>query len=121
MRQIISSGSVKAFSLNREGIIQKLKRVAEEASHVFPTIVEVRLFGSLAKGEETGLSDADIFILIEGEKENPVERMKPYFSFFSDRLDIAIDMIVATKREVDSFDEVLACSKLLYPEEKEQN
>lgn len=121
MRQVISSGSVKAISLNREGIIRSLERVAQEASHLFPAIVEVRLFGSLAKGEETGLSDADIFILTEDEKENPVERMKPYFSFFSDRLDIAIDMIVATKREAESLSEVLACSKRLYPEEKEQN
>ncbi len=121
MRQVISSGSVKAISLNREGIIRKLERVAEEASRVFPAIVEVRLFGSLAKGEETGLSDADIFILAEDENDNPVERMKPYFNFFSDRLDIGIDMIVATKREAENLAEFLACSKRLYPEEKEQN
>ena len=62
MRQVISSGSVKAISLNREGILRRLKAVAEEASRVFPSIVEIRLFGSLAKGEETGLSDADLLI-----------------------------------------------------------
>ena len=121
MRQIISSGSVKAISLNREGVLRRLKEVAEEASRIFPSIVEVRLFGSLAKGEETGISDADLLIVIEGEKENPIERMKPYFSFFSDRLDIGIDMIVATKQEADSLKEALAYSKLLYPAEKEPN
>ena len=121
MRQIISSGSVKAISLNREVVIRRLKEIAEEASRVFPAIVEVRLFGSLAKGEETGISDADLLIITEGEKENPVERMKPYFSFFSDRLDIGIDMIVATKQEADSLKEVLSCSRLLYPPEKEPN
>jgi len=62
MRQIISSGSVKALSLNREGILRRLKAEGEEASRVFPSIVEVRLFDSLAKGEETGLSDADLLI-----------------------------------------------------------
>ena len=42
--------------------------------------------------------------------------MKLYFSFFSDRLDIGIDMFVATKQEaIDSFKEVLAYNKLLYP------
>jgi predicted nucleotidyltransferase len=112
---------VKAISLDREGVIRRLKEIAEEASRVFPAIVEVRLFGSLAKGEETGISDADLLIVTEGEKENPVERMKPYFSFFSDRLDIGIDMIVATKQEVDSLKEVLYHSRLLYPPEKEPN
>ena len=115
MRQIISSGSVKAISLNREGILRRLKAVAEEASRVFPSIVEIRLFGSLAKGEETGLSDADLLIITASENKNPIERMKPYFSFFSDRLDIAIDMIVATKDEAESLREVFAYSKLLYP------
>ncbi len=121
MRQIISSGSVKAISLNREGVLRRLKEIAEEASRVFPSLVEVRLFGSLAKGEETGLSDADLFIVTESEKANPVERMKPYFNFFSDRLDIGIDLIVATKREAESLREAIAYSKRLYPEEKENN
>lgn len=67
---------------NRDAILEKLKDIAEEASLVFPEIVEARLFGSLAKGEETGLSDADIFIVTESGEANPVERMKPYFSFF---------------------------------------
>ena len=121
MRQIISSGSVKAISLNREGVLRRLKEVAEEASRVFPSIVEVRLFGSLAKGEETGLSDADLLIVTESQNENPIERMKPYFSFFSDRVDIGIDMIVTTKHEVDSFKGAFAYSKLLYPPEKQSN
>jgi predicted nucleotidyltransferase len=85
---------VKAVSLDRERVLRRLKEIVEEASRVFPEIVEVRLFGSLAKGEETGLSDADLFIVTKGGKENPVERMKPYFSFFSDRMDIGVDMIV---------------------------
>ncbi len=121
MRQIISSGSVKAISLNREGVLRRLKEIVQEASRVFPEIVEVRLFGSLARGEETGLSDADLLIVTEGEIENPIERMKPYFSFFSDRLDIGIDMIVTTKQEVDSVKEAFIYSKLLYPPEKESN
>jgi predicted nucleotidyltransferase len=118
MRQIISSGSVKAISLNREGVLRRLEEIAEEASRVFPAMVEVRLFGSLAKGEETGLSDVDLLIITEGGEENPVERMKPYFSFFSDRLDIGIDVIVVSRHETGGLKEILAYSKLLYPTEK---
>ena len=119
MRQIISSGSVKAISLNKEHVLRRLKEIAEEASRAFPGLAEVRIFGSLAKGEETGLSDADLLIVTESEEEDPVERMKPYFSFFSDRMDIGIDMIVATRQEADGLKETLGCSKLLYPPEKE--
>ncbi len=118
MRQIVSSGSVKAISLNREGVLQRLKEIVEEASRVFPEIVEVRLFGSLARGEETGLSDADLFIVTKGGEENPVERMKPYFIFFSDRMDIGLDMIVATEQEAGSIKETLGYSKLLYMDAK---
>ena len=121
MRQVISSGSVKAISLNREGVLRRLKEIVEEASRVFPEIVEVRLFGSLAKGEETGLSDADLLVVTQSGKENPIERMKPYFSFFSDRMDIGVDMIVATEQEAGGIKETLGFSKLLYPVEKEPN
>jgi uncharacterized protein len=114
MRRIVSSGSVRAIWLDSDLVIQRLKRTAEEACRVFPEIMEVRFFGSMAKGEETGLSDADIFIMVTDDgEENPIERMKPYFSFFSDRLDIAIDMIVATKTQSGNLDELLADSKLL--------
>jgi len=114
MRQITSSGSVKAIWLDKEKILERLRDVSIEALNRFPEIKEVRVFGSVAKGEETGLSDVDIFILIENEQKDTLERMKPYFSFFSDRLDIAIDMIVATKDEVDNLKDILKESILLY-------
>ena len=113
MRQIRSSGSVKAIWLDRDGILRKLYDLSRETLAVFPEIMEVRLFGSLAKKEETGLSDIDIFLLIESEEENPIERMKPYFSFFCDKLDIAVDMITATKSEMENFRDILKGSILL--------
>jgi uncharacterized protein len=115
MRQIISSGSVKAISLERDEVLKKLREIAREASRTFSEIVEIRLFGSLASGTETGLSDADVFVLVQNGEENPVERMRPYFMFFSERLDIGLDMIVATTLEFKNFKEILAGSKLLYP------
>jgi len=113
MRQTISSGSVKAIFLNREEALKRLNEVSGEAMAAFPQINEIRLFGSLAKGEETGLSDMDIFIFAESEKRNPLERMRPYFAFFSERLDMAIDMIVATLAEKEHFEELLKESVLI--------
>lgn len=82
MRQIVSSVSVKAFYLNKEDIITGLREIARESLKEFPEIREIRLIGSLAKGEETGLSDVDIFLLVDSKEKNIIEWMKPYFNFF---------------------------------------
>lgn len=113
MRQVISSGSVKAIWINREDILKILRKVSEDASREFSEIKEIRLFGSLAKGEETGLSDIDIFIVAERQDPNPVERIKRYFSFFSDRLKLGIDIIVVTPEEREGFKVILEDSLLL--------
>ena len=56
MRQVISSGSVKAISLDRDAVLKKLQDIAREASLVFPKIVEVRLLALLQGGRKQGLA-----------------------------------------------------------------
>jgi predicted nucleotidyltransferase len=105
---------VKAFYWNRKGLLEKLHEASDEAMRKFPEIVEVRLFGSLAQGTETGLSDVDIFLLLtESAEKNPIERMKPYYNFFSDKIEVALDMIVAVRDELDQFKNILKGSILL--------
>ncbi|HSR12035.1 MAG TPA: nucleotidyltransferase domain-containing protein [Thermodesulfobacteriota bacterium] len=91
-----------------------MQDAAGEAARNFPEIIEVRLFGSMARGEETGLSDVDIFIAVKSGDSNPIQRMKPYFRFFSERLDMSIDMIVALEGEIGDFRDVLGGTQLLY-------
>lgn len=107
MRQVASSGSVKAIWIDREEIFKQLKKTCEEALREFSEIEEIRLFGSLAKGEETGLSDIDLFIVAKNQVLNPIERIRPYFSFFSERIKMGIDIIVATPKEKDKFKDLL--------------
>lgn len=114
MRQRISSGSVTAFFLDREKLIRRLEEVCQEAIERFPECLEFRLFGSVSKGVQTGLSDADIFVLVQQDRhENPIERARPYFNFFCEKLDIAVDVIVASTDETDNFKELLKGSLLL--------
>lgn len=114
MRRIISSGSVKGFLIDREMVMEKLKDVSETALNTFPEILEIRVFGSFAKGEETGLSDIDIFILISSSDEkNPVQRLKKYFYFFSENLDIAVDVVVADLSEINNFKDIISNSILI--------
>lgn len=94
-----------------------MKAIVNESVEKFPQIKKIILFGSLAKKEETGLSDVDLFILIENGETNPLERLRPYFNFFADRLDIALDMIVATEDEFDNYKKLLKNSIVLYNRE----
>lgn len=95
MRQIRSSGSVKAISLDRDEVLQRLREMAREALEVFPEVQEVRLMGSLADGSHTGTSDIDLLLLLDRAPERPLEQMKPYFYFFSERLNIGLDILLS--------------------------
>ena len=115
MRQIVSSGSVKGIWVNREEILKKLKKICEDALKEFSEIKEIWLFGSFAKGEETGLSDIDLFIVAENQALNPVERIRPYFILFAERIKMSIDIIVATPEEKEKFNSLLKESIRLTP------
>lgn len=106
MRRTASTGSVKAIWLDREEVIARLRDISARAVALFPEIEEIRLFGSIARGEQTGLSDVDLFLQIDSRgashagEDNPIERMKPYFKYFSEELKISLDMVVLTREEV---------------------
>ncbi len=95
MRQIRSSGSVKAISLDRDELLQRLRTVAAAALEAFPELREVRLIGSLAAGTHTGTSDVDLLLRVAETSGNPLEAMRPYFFFFSRRLEIGLDLLLA--------------------------
>jgi predicted nucleotidyltransferase len=84
---------VKAIFLDRVEALRQIRAVAREALTAFPEIQEVRLFGSLATGTQTGASDVDLFLLLDKPLSHPVEGLKPYFLFFSKRLNVALDIL----------------------------
>ncbi|RZD14044.1 MAG: nucleotidyltransferase domain-containing protein [Candidatus Acidulodesulfobacterium ferriphilum] len=100
MRRTISSNSVKAFYFNHEIVLDKLKEISKEALNVFPEIIEVRLIGSFAKNEESGLSDIDLFIITKSSEKNPLERVRPYYMWFAEKIGISLDLIAATEQEL---------------------
>lgn len=95
MRQIRSSGSVSAISLDRDEVLQRLREVAVEALRVFPELQEVWLIGSLARATHTGTSDVDLLLRVMELSGNPLEALKPYFFFFSRRLGLGLDVLLS--------------------------
>ncbi|MBC7185495.1 MAG: nucleotidyltransferase domain-containing protein [Calditrichaeota bacterium] len=113
MRQMRSSGSVKAISVNVAEVISRLRQVAEEALAVFPEVQEVRLIGSIASGTHTGTSDVDVFLRVRELTGNPVECMRPYFFFFSRRLDVGLDLLISGPEVPPAMKKALQGSVLL--------
>lgn len=113
MRQIRSLGSVKAFSLDRDEVIRRLRQVSAEAMEVFPELVEVRLIGSLARGTHTRTSDVDLLLRVRELTGNPLELLKPYFYFFSRRLEVGLDLLLFGPALPEGMEEILRGSMVL--------
>jgi predicted nucleotidyltransferase len=119
MRRVRSFGSVKSISLERDAVVSALSEVASAMKKACPEVEEVRLVGSLARGDLTGTSDADVLVVPRESPLNPVERIRRYLPFFE--LDIPVDIIPLTRRELgpadaggmSRFSALLAGSELL--------
>ena len=56
--------NVRVFRLDRDGVVARLRERARALVERNPDVVEVRLFGSLARGDAHPGSDADLFIVL---------------------------------------------------------
>ena len=101
MRQIKSSGSVKAVSLERDKLIPKLREVSQKLKEKYDWIKEVRVFGSLARGEERGLSDVDLLVItkVEVNKENFWNLYGKVFDFVVEELPISFDLLLIPEED----------------------
>ena len=102
--QIRSSGSVRIISLDVENIIKKLRTAAEELKKVDNNVLEVFLFGSLAKGEAVPGSDADIVIVLKKSEKRIIDRITDFVDSFSD-INIGVDIFPYTIEEIAEFKE----------------
>ena len=121
MRRILSSGAVKAIFLDRDEVLRRLQEVAVEALEAFPALQEVRLIGSLAAGTATGTSDVDLLLRVKEISGNPLEAMKPYFFFFSRRLEIGLDLLLVGSDLPPGLEEALRGSILLARREETES
>ncbi len=101
MRRIESLGSARIVSLDARVLREELRKKAARLAGQRDEVEAVYLIGSLARGDHTGFSDADILIILRESELDPIERIKTYLPFFG--LPVGVDLLVYTE---DEFDEI---------------
>ena len=73
---------VRVRFLNREEIVPRLVTIAEQLLVSNTDVLEVSLFGSLARGNYAPGSDADIYILLKNDPRRFVDRIPEFLEQF---------------------------------------
>jgi len=95
MLQQRSFDSVEIISIDRSKVLDALRRVARRIRAQHPEVVDVRVFGSLARGDQVGTSDVDVLIVIEdGGSGDPIEQIRGFYPYFD--LPVGVDLLVMT-------------------------
>ncbi len=95
-----SSGSVKVFWLDREALIDALKKEAERIGRSDPNVLKIVLFGSLAEGKATPRSDADLLVVLRGSDRPFLKRITEWLERFS--VDFPVEVFPYTLGELEA-------------------
>jgi predicted nucleotidyltransferase len=90
---------VKVTFLEREPLLARLTKRAQQLLASEPRVLEVGLFGSLVRGDYGPGSDADLLIILAADVRRFVDRMPEFLRHFSG-LGIAVDVFPYTLEEI---------------------
>jgi len=85
--------------LNREKVIAKLSKLSAKACRQDKRIKKIVLFGSIADGSYTGMSDADLLIVLAESSARFIDRIPLYLMHFRDA-PVDIDVFPYTEEEI---------------------
>jgi predicted nucleotidyltransferase len=98
--QEISSGSVKIISIRRDELLKALTQICQQMCNERAEVKEIRLFGSLARGDQVGTSDVDLMVVVEGAgPADPVKAALDYLPYFA--LPVGVDLLVTGEVQVE--------------------
>jgi predicted nucleotidyltransferase len=90
---------VRVFRLDRAGVLGRLRERSREVLERRTDVLEVRLFGSLARGGGRPGSDADLFVVVRDGAPPFLERVADLAREFGG-VGIGCDVIAFTESEV---------------------
>jgi predicted nucleotidyltransferase len=95
---------VKVTFLKIEPILAGLQERAQRLLASHPEVLEVGLFGSLAKGNYAPGSDADLLLILESDPRRFVDRIPEFLEHFGG-LGISVDVFPYTVQEIERMQE----------------
>lgn len=99
MLQQTLSDSVRIISINRNEVLARLRAIARRIREARPEVAEVRVFGSLARGDQVGSSDVDVLIVLrEPLPGDPIEQIRAFTAYFE--LPLGVDILVYTQERL---------------------
>ncbi len=94
-RRSLNSAGVRLFKLDYSRVLRMLKEYAQRCiNNGAETVI---LVGSLAKGNYTAFSDADVIIIVSESRERPIDRAARYID---PTLPIDVEPRVYTREEI---------------------
>ena len=95
---------VRVRFLNRNEILPRLVTVAQQLLESRAEVIEVSLFGSLARGNYASGSDADIYILLRKDERKITDRIPEFLDYFS-KVGVSIEVFPYTLEETEKMSE----------------
>ena len=89
--------SVRVRYLDRDAVLASLRELATRLGSERPEIQEIRLFGSLARGQRNPFADADLLIVLDASDLPIRERLAHYKPT---RIPLPMDLTVCTRAEL---------------------
>lgn len=89
---------VRVFRLDRDAVVARLRASSERLLAEEPHVVEVRLFGSLARGDAHPGSDADLFVVVQ-DGAGPFRERIPAIARHFTGVGVGCDVLVYTEGE----------------------
>jgi predicted nucleotidyltransferase len=92
--------SVRVFRLDRDAILARLRERARALVAGDASVREVRLFGSLARGEGRPGSDADLFVVLRDEGSPPFLDRIPRLARHFEGVGVGCEVVAYTESEL---------------------
>jgi len=80
-------------------VLARLRAIARRIREARPEVAEVRVFGSLARGDQVGSSDVDVLIVLhEPLPGDLIEQIRAFYTYFD--LPLGVDILVYTQTQL---------------------
>jgi len=97
--------------LDRDELWARLRAIARRIKRDHNNVLDVRVFGSIARGDHVGTSDVDVLVVLADAPEHEdlpakIERSRLFYPYFD--LPIGVDLLVYTSAEIEQGSPFLA-------------